>query len=392
MKYISIFLFVFSPLTFGKEYNLYLDADYSVYKDSSLAIQRGIETALTYYEQENKELKFNLIKLDHRGNTRRSLVNLKKILKDPLAVAVFGGLHSPPLISNNKFINDNQVLTLVPWAAGGPITRSKTAENWIYRLSIDDSQAGGFIAHAAVTNSKCRKPFLVLEKTAWGKSNQKNMTNGLKKLKLKPHEVQLFGWGISKSSSAEIAVKIKKSAADCVFFVGNGKDAKTIFNSFGQQGFNLPIFSHWGITGGNNTEMAKIIFNNKLNVSIIQTKFTFLNKTLTSFQSKIQKIIFNKYGFKSSSEIRPMSGWVHGFDLTLIMLNAFSQIDSKGSIVELRQRLKLELENMKITTTGLIKNYKKPFTKYIKTRKNAHEALTKSDYILKKYDVNGNLY
>jgi branched-chain amino acid transport system substrate-binding protein len=386
---ITLLIFSLSNLILANEYNVYLDADMTVHKESGLSIKRGIETALDLFHKKHKDIKVNLKVLDHRGNTRRSLANFKKIKKDKKFLAVFGGLHSPPLITNNKYINDNQILTFVPWAAGGPITRSKTKENWIYRLSVDDAQAGGFIAKFAATKRKCTKPFLVLENTPWGKSNERNMVKGLKALNYKPNDIQFFGWRVSNSASSDIAEKISKSNADCIFFVGNGKDAKTIFHSFGKKKIKLPVFSHWGITGGNNALMAKVINDNNLDVSIIQTKFSFLQKNMNKFQEKVKSKILKKYNFKSDKEIQPMSGWVHAFDLTNIMLSALVKENGKGPI---SKRVKDHLENNQMATVGLIKKYTRPFTKFTKNNPNAHEALSQSDYIMRKYDKDGNLW
>jgi len=283
---ISFSLLFYSVSTTAKEFNLYLDADMTIHKDSGLSIQKGIGIALDEFNKKNPEITINLITLDHRGNTRRSLANFKKAKADPKLLAVFGGLHSPPLITNNKFINNSKIPTMVSWAAGGPITRSKVDENWIFRLSIDDAQAGGFIAKYAVANGKCSSPYLLLEKTKWGQSNEKNMKKGLKAQGVSVKGVQLFGWGVSSSSSLEIAEIILKSKADCIFFVGNTKDAKVLFNAFGEKALSLPIYSHWGITGGDNSLMAKVVYKNKLDVSIIQTKFTFLKKNLSKYQTK----------------------------------------------------------------------------------------------------------
>jgi len=370
-----------------------LDADLSVNKASGISIKNGIESSIEFYNSQINVPKFNLklIALDHRGNTRRSLANFKKAQADPKTLAVFGGLHSPPLITNNNFINDNQILTFVSWAAGGPITRSQTKENWIYRLSIDDAQAGGYIAKYATKSKGCKKPFLLLEKTPWGKSNKKNMTNGLSNEGLEPRAIELFGWGVSKSSSLEITDKILKSNADCIFFVGNPKDAKNLFTAFSMMQLKLPIFSHWGITGGDNLKMAQVILKSKLEVHIIQTQFSFLSNSLTIYQKKVRDFILDKYNFKSSESINPMSGWVHSFDLTQILLKTLEGEDQFSNAAALKKILKKKLEDPKLLVKGLIKKYTKPFSKYNKKNKYSHEALRSRDFTMRKYDKNGNL-
>jgi branched-chain amino acid transport system substrate-binding protein len=392
LRKISLVLFFLGATSsYGRDFNLYLDADLTTLKASGVSIQRGIQVALDEYNSKTNKDHINLITLDHRGNTRRSLLNFKKVLEDKNALGIFGGMHSPPLITNNKFINDNKILTFVSWAAGAPITRSKTKENWIFRLSIDDSQAGEYISKYAVKEKGCNNPYLLLENTPWGKSNLVNMNRGLKKFGVKASGKNLFGWGISKSASSQITEDIINSKSNCVFFVGNATDGKRFFHSFGANKLQIPIYSHWGITGGDNKGIAKVIKDNKLDVSIIQTKFSFSNKKLSDFHKRVKENIKKKYNYSQDQEIRPVSGWVHSYDLTLLFLKSFQGLDTSVDITHIRQSIKENLESFKIPTQGLIKKYIKPFSKYSKENENAHEALDKNDYTMRKYNDSGDL-
>jgi len=58
-----------------------------------------------------------------------------------------------PYIKNRGLINKNNIPLLVPWAAGGPITRYPQSDNWVFRLSIDDSKAGIRISELHLINS-----------------------------------------------------------------------------------------------------------------------------------------------------------------------------------------------------------------------------------------------
>lgn len=133
-----------------KSINLYIDADFASHLSSSTAIEQGIMTALSEVGNKLDGYSVNIVKLNHRGNSRRSLGNIKKYLADDQALAIFAGLHSPPLLANLKFINTQGALVLVPWAAAGPITRFSGGTNWVFRLSIDDSKAGEVLVGYAV--------------------------------------------------------------------------------------------------------------------------------------------------------------------------------------------------------------------------------------------------
>ncbi len=375
----TICLLSIHQVLFAKDVNIYIDADYTVHKESAQGIELGIRAAIA--EESNSQFKFNVIPLDHRGNTRRSLANFKKVINDKTERVVFGGLHSPPLISNRDFINKNKVLTLVPWAAGAPITRGDSKNNWIYRLSVDDAQAGGFISSWAVNKYKCKRPRLVLEKTGWGKSNQRNMGKDLKKRKLSFDE-SWFNWGISSEASQLLIKSMKKAKNDCVFFVGNSKDAFTIFNTIGEILPKIKIFSHWGIVGGKTARLSALIKSRKLHVEFIQSNFSFRNKK----QSKFQKSVWNKLTtnfphIKTPQDIPRESGFVHSYDLTKLYIKALKE----KSTTSIRKRI----ENVR-DVQGLIKNYKRPFSP-TKNNLNGHEALSSSNYIMAKFNDNGQI-
>ena len=115
-----------------QKYTIYLDADFSGATASSLAIQQGITTALAEVGNQIQGIEFEVKLKDHRANSLRSRRNLESFLADDQALMVFSGLHSPPLLANKSFINDNDILLLDPWAAAGPITRSSSQLSLIH--------------------------------------------------------------------------------------------------------------------------------------------------------------------------------------------------------------------------------------------------------------------
>ncbi len=145
--YISLFTSL--SLSANNNLNIYLDADRSGAKASGLSIEQGIRTALSEVNNTIGGKKVNLVIRDHHGNAARSLMHLQEFIQDKNALVVFSGLHSTPLLENLNLINNNQILLLDPWAAAGPITRGKSKENWVFRLSIDDTKAGSVIVNSA---------------------------------------------------------------------------------------------------------------------------------------------------------------------------------------------------------------------------------------------------
>lgn len=393
MKLIGILLlFIFSSFSYAQQsqpvpYKIYLDADFVSTKGASESIFQGITSALSEVDFTIAGYKFEVQTKNHQGNSLRSKYNLQQFLADKQALVVFSGLHSPPILANKNFINKNQILLLDPWAAAGPITRSKNTENWIFRLSIDDSKAGYIITEHALKQG-FKKPFLLLEDTGWGKSNKKTMTNALKIEGLSPQGINWFNWGLGENQARLILRDVAASGADVIFFVGNVSEGKVFAKTMSElpPQLRLPIRSHWGITGGNFAVEVNQSMRESLNIEFIQTSFSFLNPDLTTLQTQVlNQVIAIFPEINNAYDIQAQTGFIHAYDLTKIFIEAVIQSGLTGNAINDRKTIKRALEDLTKPVEGLIKTYKKPFSKYSDSNVDAHEALGSGDYKMAYY-------
>ena len=153
MRSLLIFLISVSYLVRSDELKIYVDADFSNYYESSRSIELGVLSAIKYHDAKLDGHTIKVERLDHHGNNRRSLRNLKTVLDHNDTLAVFCGMHSPPVLANRDFTNENKILLMDPWAAAAPITRPSSEANYIFRLSVDDKTAGSFLMKAAISFS-----------------------------------------------------------------------------------------------------------------------------------------------------------------------------------------------------------------------------------------------
>ena len=119
-KPFSIHVFLFSILSLlvltttslyadtTRNLTIYLSADRSGATSSGDSIERGIRTALHEIDYEIGQYKISVKSLDHRVSTPRAKKHLKTFLKDPTALVLYAGLHSPPLLTTRDFINENK--------------------------------------------------------------------------------------------------------------------------------------------------------------------------------------------------------------------------------------------------------------------------------------------
>lgn len=375
-------------------FKIYLDADQTGTKASGLAIEQGIRTALFEVNSQINGRPVQIVRKDHHGSSLRSLRHLKQFIQDPQALVVFSGLHSPPLLDNLQFINQNQVLLLDPWAAAGPITRYKSKQNWVFRLSVDDSKAGSVIVNHALTEG-FKKPYLLLEETGWGRSNYKTMQTALAKNNLEALGVQWFNWNLGITGAKMMLRNIQLSGADVILLVANASEGKTIANAMLQlpASQHLAIRSHWGITGGNFAEELTSAKHQLLNLKFIQTRFSFVSSTPSVLSNQVFNNLQQLYPelITSPVDLKAPTGFIHAYDLCKLMIIAMQAVDTSRDIVSIRNQLRLSLESLTTPVTGLIKTYNQPFGPVTTAQPDAHEALDEDDFVMAYFGHNNEI-
>ena len=371
-----------------KIFRIYQDADLSNHRESSWAIQKGIEVAFSEIDYQIQGHKVEFKYLDHRGNVVRSKKNYETFLQDDLALAIFSGIHSPPLITNRTFINENDALTLVPWAAGSPVTRHPSSENWIFRLSIDDIKAGPVLVDFAITDKNCSTPLLLLEDSPWGDSNLQSMSLALKRNHIEDFEVARFGWNIGTQGARILVREARDKGSDCIILVANAIEGAVIAQAMIDQSIQIPIVSHWGITGGNFHKRIGPRQREKLDISFIQTCFAFTNLD----QPPLAQEVFRQLNDVSKGlvtkpvDLESAVGFIHAYDLTKLFIAAIEQTGLTGNLAKDRNSIRIALENLESPIHGLVKTYQRPFSVFSTFNNiDAHEALDQTDYCMAKF-------
>jgi branched-chain amino acid transport system substrate-binding protein len=315
---------------------------------------------------------------------------MKQFLKDSNALLVLGGLHSPPYIKYRNFINENGILLLVPWAAGGPITRYPDGTNWVFRLSIDDTKAGyTLIQHAQKMG--CKNKHLLLESTPWGRSNEITMRKAMGADS--SFATTWFNWN-TKLNGAKIMIRdIIQTNADCIMFVGNAIEGEQFVNAMASfpKDQQLPIVSHWGITGGVFYDSVKQALGQGLVLHFIQSCFSLRDYQQNQLAQQVierAQSLFAKE-FETPATLPAPTGFIHSYDLGKLLVKALQKVDLTKDVAQVREQLRDELEQLGEPISGLIKTYRQPFSMWSQQQDDAHEALGLSDFCMAKFDTDG---
>lgn len=374
---------------------IYVDADRTGTRAAGIAIEQGLRTALSEVGNRLAGRQVEIVVRDHRGSSPRSKRHLQEYLADSLALVLFSGLHSPPLLAHRQYINQSHILVLDPWAAAGPITRYPATENWIFRLSIDDTKAGYVIARAAVEEEGFTKAYLILEDTGWGKSNDRTMTRALREMGVAPVGKQLFNWNLGLSAAKIMLRKAAAAGADVIFLVANAPEGKTFARAMVAlpKQTRLPIRSHWGITGGDFPVAIDRQLRSQLDLRFLQTRFSFVSDPENLLGQRVFRQAAQLFAGTISTveDIKAPTGFIHAYDLTLLLITAVRQVGLTGDIERDRDNVRRALEDLHEPVTGLVKTYVKPFGVFDADHPDAHEALSMDDYAMAYYGDDGEI-
>ncbi|MFK7871663.1 MAG: DctP family TRAP transporter solute-binding subunit [Oligoflexales bacterium] len=343
-------------------------------KDSALAIIRGAELAVSEINHGDDFLKKKLVLdiRDHGGFPANGIHNIKELSKDPLVVSLLGGMHSPVILKEAKFVQENKIPYLIPWAAASNIISKKNPYH--FRFSVRDEYAGKALLKEATQHGE--NISLILEDTPWGRGNFSAISKEAKSKNINLIKPYWFKWG--ESSFSQIIQYLENSSSDVIIYIGNSPEGVHLIKKITQLKKPIPIVSHWGILGGRFwTQVQKELKNVPL--VFLQTYIKPDNK---KHNTKAYDF-FKKYTrhFSTQNRVTPAPfATIHTYELIKMLSFAIQ----KGLSYE-RNSIKKHLRSMQ-TYDGLFRLYHKPFFNIEK-----QDALSSEDINFAKFSKNGDI-
>ncbi|WP_298912209.1 ABC transporter substrate-binding protein [uncultured Roseobacter sp.] len=382
----------------GEKLRIYIDADYSMARPAAEAIELGVRTAMSDVANRVGNFEIEIVPKDHRANSKRSYSNLRAFTEDPTGIAVIGGVHSPPYLTHRQDINESGIPLLLPWSAAGPITRPDDDQlNWIFRLSVDDTKAGPFLVGHALNNIECEQTVLLLVDTGWGRANRVTMGDAFQAAGVPAPVVFMFSSSLGPASARTIAEKIKMTNADCAIMLSRAREGALLVNELHQQSADIRIISHWGILSGDFVAQVPHSVRSDLQIEVLQTcGLEVEGKGRAELVQALKNASTEVRPFKRLSDVPAATGFVHGYDLTRLLIAALSnamEMDgwADGSIVDRRNLFRSSLENLSEPVEGILKTYNRPFAPYSDASQDAHEALGLQDLCVVSFSESGQL-
>ncbi|SCZ59314.1 DctP family TRAP transporter solute-binding subunit [Thiohalomonas denitrificans] len=350
-----------------------LDADLSMDGGSSgLALKRGAALAIEEINVAGGVLdkRLKLRTRDHKGMPSQGVRNLSRFIDEPEVIAVITGQNSPVTTAQLQPAHEAGLPLLAAWSSATGVVENRYSPNFVFRVSANDRLVAPFMLDHLL--QAYRRPAILLENSVWGRSSLKAMREALAKRGHTFAHTESFNRG--ETEFAPYLTRIEQSGADVIVMVTNPHEGQLIVDVLAQRTAPLPLFSHWGITGGDFWSANREALE-QIDLTFFQT-FSFLEPRGPA-SAHLASRYKERYAVSSDRKILAPAGVAHAYDLVHLLAAAIEQAGSSD-----RAAVRDALERLK-RHDGAVKRYSPPFTP------ERHDALGPRDYRMARFAEDG---
>ena len=311
-----------------------------------------------------------LVIRDDESTPAKGVAAARELIEREQVAAIFGGLDSPVSLAMLPVIHELETPYMGVWAAATGITRNDFDPNYAFRVSANDNIVDSFLTRYAKQEKGASKVGLVLINNPWGESNQAGFEQWAPEYGVEIVGIEKFNDG-DTDISAQLS-RLQEGGAETLLLVANAAPGAQMMKSLVRLNWDVPVVSHWGISGGRFPELAGSDAASK--VTFIQT-YSFFGEQ-SPVGERVLAALQEKYGLAGPEDILAPVGVANAYDamhLVALALETAGAVDGPT--------LREALYNLP-TYEGLIKTYDQPFTP------ENHDALNEDDYILVQWDDN----
>ncbi|NDV86526.1 ABC transporter substrate-binding protein [Aurantimonas aggregata] len=340
---------------------------------SGEAITRGLKIAIDEINEDGGLLDGRMLELvqrDDQSTPPRGLIAARELIDSEGVAAFFGGIDSPVSLAIAPLANQTETPFVAVWAAATGITRNGANPNFVFRVSAVDALVDVKLLDYASDKFGAAKIGLMLINNPWGQSNEE----GLEAADAENDAVEIVG--VEKFEAADVdmtpqLMRLQAAGAEAIVLVVNAPPGAQVMKSRERMGWDVPVVSHWGISGGRFPELAGPTAGD---AHFVQT-YSFFGELGTVGDAFMQKLMAAYPEITGPQDIFSPVGTANAYDAMHLVAQAIEQAGSTEG-----DAIRVALENLETPYEGLIKTYDKPFSA------EEHDALGADDYIMVRYD------
>ena len=342
---------------------------------SGEAITRGLTIAIDEINAAGGILggrQIELIQRDDESKPPKGLIAARELIFKEKVAAFLGGIDSPVSLAIVPLANKEKMPFMGVWAAATPITRNGAEPNYVFRVSAVDALVDVKLLKYANEKLGAKKAGLMLINNPWGESNEK----GLVAADADNPNIEIVGIEKFENNDVDMVpqlTRLKDKGADAIVLVVNAPPGAQMMKSRERMGWNAPVVSHWGISGGRFPELAGATAGD---AHFVQT-YSFFGEQGPVGQRLIEALKEKYPEINGPEDVFAPVGTANAYDAMHLLARA---IDRAGSTDG--DAIRQALESLEGSYEGLIKTYTQPFSA------DNHDALAPDDYIMVRYEGN----
>jgi branched-chain amino acid transport system substrate-binding protein len=330
------------------------------------AIQRGMLLAIDEVNQAGGVLgrPLVLVARDVPNDPAAGVAALRDLVERDAPVALFGGLYSEVMLAQLDAIHALRLPLINPWGSMAAVTQHGHTPSYTFRVSVSDVYADEFLVRYARQVVGVRRPGILADTSSWGEANVAGLLAWVQRLGLSPAGVERFDPG--ETNVSRQLVRLRAASADALLLVADAREGGAAVRGMAMLGWQVPVVSHWGITGGHFLTFAGM--EHAENVLTLQT-FSFAGD-LTPKGAAVLRAYHQRFGTRYVEDSRAPVGVAHGYDGVHLLARAIRLAGSTDG-----PRVRDALEHLP-AYDGLVKRYAPAFTP------ERHDALLAEDYMM----------
>ena len=296
-----------------------------------------------------------LVERDDEAKNDVGVQVTQELINKEQVVATMGFINTGVALAAQRFYQEAEIPVINNVATGSAITKQFPADNnYIFRMSANDTIQSGMIAEEAIKRRGFKKPAILADSTNYGQLGQAELAQVLKSMGVQVVANEKFNIG-DTDMTAQL-LRAKAGDADVILTYAIGPELAQIANGMAKLGWKLPIVGSWTLS------MSTYIDNAGANGEGAVMPQTFIQAPTTPKRAAFITAYQQHY---SVDRIPSPISAAQAYDGAYVLAAAIEQAGSTDS-----GKIKAALENLNKKIEGVVTVYDHPFTK------TDHESIT----------------